>query len=1490
MSATTPRHDIEVKGYVSPHSYQRLIAGGSRLSRITTPRLYCQHRMEAMVRKWRGHLIKFGLLVFLSLTLAACGGDDPVGNDDPNQDPQKTDDCESDDDCPDDKHCIVDTCYEDEPIDCEDTSECGADMPYCVEGVCYHTCEVDEHCGDEMLMCDEGICIEDPEADCRDNDDCGSDYCHDGSCVSESFICTLQNCAGQRGVCDPEAGAEGECINADHCSSLDSCIDDYLCVDNECVEEDAACADCTEDEDCLFDADTLSVECKDTTVICEAGLRECIDENTLYICSSDGTIEHNQPCPEGCNEEELRCEQTPGETCEDAIPVENGDSFEFDWIEYANSFQPDGSEGCIDPSDDLRVASSDVAFELELEPEQVGVVELYTPFDNTMMYMFDDCPGASGDYSCQDPSGHTVDQLDDGVRRSLWIENDGDESETYRVVVDSSTGASDQSATVDITISDQICEPGQPVCSDGELGECSTQGTHFLTDSDLSCALGCDSDDPADAACEPKAHSVCEDAVAYEGAGVIESFTYDIIDFGGEDFWDTGNCLQRDIGTGQSDTFEGNSAYFEVEMAENERLNANLASHFEAGLWIREGCEGLCHEASNQPDNSESLEFVADEDQTVYVVVHAVDEDILSGEFTLDLSVDEPACDGYEEGDILGCLDDSTIQYCVGSNYPETYHCESDCEDGACVEPSGDSCIEPIVMDPDGESMEGAFDDVSAGLTPLSCGGDDLDGTPSGPDTVYQLELTEPNQLIQVDLTTTSSSAGVYLLDECPVAKSGDDFSDECLDGEVPGDDAEFFVEDPGTYYLVVDSTNQNDQAAFSLDVDIVYSDCLPHAQRCHQGDLELCAEGEDGDFSYQVIQNCLADCDDLICVGPEEANNRCGPGEGFDVNSSGTIEDNFDRFSPNPDENLAPGECFEGGTNGADVFYRVDLAPQQGVIVDATVDIGASDEAGLYIAEGCPSDSGVDCAMTTSFSESGTLEFYSADGGVYDLGLAALSSFDSGDFILEFDFFDGECDPEEDNICVGETAEQCTDLGILEETECEYGCVEGSCRDKEGDFCERPFDIDEDGSVDGDGTITFEHQGNLSDYQDNYNPYDDGDSCTGHVGNGPDVVFAFEGWAGDEVDLSLTSQYDSALWVTTDCDDAAASCIEGVDDVFGPSVDTPEALSFTAPHQATYYVIADAVQNGATGDFTLDATIEPGDRFTDATFDVTETEIDLQAKVDEEDAASFYIENDGEIELSFDIDEDADWLDVSPTNGTVSGESSSEVALSSTCPSDAGIYSETLYIDSDAPFDSSGEVEVTLDCWDYGSIEADVQGLPDDVDHNIDVEDEAGNNVGSLDEDGVIGELEPGTYHLLPQNVEDTDTGLVYEADVVEDVEVNSNEAASAAVEYAALPSMAVSEDALELEALVEEDDSATFDITNDGDQDLTFEIDDDISWLEASPADGSVDGESSTTITVTATCPSDADTYEETLTITSNAASDSTAGVEVTLECDDE
>ena len=1272
-----------------------------------------------MVLKWRRSLSI--IAVIIAFFFVACGEEDPEENDPPsNQTPDGM--CEDDSDCDEDTpHCYGQTCFATPETECEDNDECPSEVPFCVPAetgrICFNQCVTHNECDGATPLCQDGECVEDPdqEGECSDDQDCvGDNYCHEATCVSRDHICLLKNCGGQRGVCDPSAGVNGDCVNADACSSLLECVDGYRCLGNACVPEEDACAECDHIDHCVIDDPSSNdVECIDESVVCEPGLREC-DGDTLLLCNEAGDTLQPVQCELGCNEETTECVAPQGESCTNPFDVESGDSIELSWGDFINKYEfEDENHECVTPANEPRTAGPDVTFGLELEPGEVGVVELVTAIDYAVLYLLDDCNEEIS--QCQQPDGHQVESIAGETVRSLWIENTGSETDTFYIVADTGPGSVGNTARADITISEQVCSPSEQVCSGGELGMCSTYGTHYSTDPERECTHGCLSEDPNDALCQPEDHSQCSDAVQYDGEQA-ESFSGEIIDFHTDQVLEANaDCGSgASIGGGQSGTFEGPSAYFQVELEQSERLTATLSSQFEAGMWITTECDDTssCQAAVNQSDELEQLEFTAGQDGVrATVVVQAVDADVPNGEFLLDLAIDQPLCDGHDVGDILGCIDDDFIHYCVDSDYPERHDCDGACDDGQCVDPTGSICIDTIPI-ADGETYEnGSFASVNDDLRPQSCGGDSI-VNPNGPDTIFEIEVEEDEQLISVDLDSPSGNAGFYLLDECPVGE--ENVSDQCIDSQFDAHDGMFYIPDAGTYFLVVDSSNRHDEAEFSVTVNLSPGACVPDSTRCAGGNVQRCMEFEDPalGIDYQIEQFCAIGCaeeaDDHVCVGPDEEdlNNRCGPDDSFQISSPGKLIDNFDRFEQ--EENLGEDECFEDGTEGPDAFYEITLDPLEGFSVHATANIDGTgtNELGLYVADQCMTESGAICEAATSFGGSdtieGSLEFFSADGGTYTLGLAGLTDFDSGEFTLEFEFFGGECNPNDTFTCDGDTAEQCTDLGDEILVDCAYGCHEGECLDKKGDFCSRPFDIEDDGDVDGDGVITFEHSANIGEFSDAYNPYDaqTQTSCTGYYGDGPDAVYFFDGWAGDEVELSLDSEFDGAIWLTTDCDDDAAQCVAGADDTFGAG---EEALSHSVQFEATYFVIVDAVQSGAIGDYDFTASIDPGPRTGDPVMVVDDDDIVWELEVNESASTQLEIANDGESELEFEITEhdggEIDELDIDPMSGTVPGDDSVDVDISVTCPSLQGTYPTTISITAGHPSHGSAEIDLVLEC-----------------------------------------------------------------------------------------------------------------------------------------------------------------------------------------------
>jgi hypothetical protein len=90
--------------------------------------------------------------------------------------------------------------------------------------------------------------------------------------------------------------------------------------------------------------------------------------------------------------------------------------------------------------------------------------------------------------------------------------------------------------------------------------------------------------------------------------------------------------------------------------------------------------------------------------------------------------------------------------------------------------------------------------------------------------------------------------------------------------------------------------------------------------------------------------------------------------------------------------------------------------------------------------------------------------------------------------------------------------------------------------------------------------------------------------SCTGWAQVGADAIYAVTLAAGQRLVASLNASWDGALYLVSNCSQAASTCVAGQDN------GNPEDLDFTAAAAGTYFLVVDSWRAGATyvGNYTL--------------------------------------------------------------------------------------------------------------------------------------------------------------------------------------------------------------------------------------------------------------------------------------------------------------
>lgn len=109
---------------------------------------------------------------------------------------------------------------------------------------------------------------------------------------------------------------------------------------------------------------------------------------------------------------------------------------------------------------------------------------------------------------------------------------------------------------------------------------------------------------------------------------------------------------------------------------------------------------------------------------------------------------------------------------------------------------------------------------------------------------------------------------------------------------------------------------------------------------------------------------------------------------------------------------------------------------------------------------------------------------------------------------------------------------------------------------------------------------------GDLTPYNNDYDPGVPGPSCTGYPEAGKDQVVRLDLQVGDVVAITYTGlAYDAAIYLITDCSNPSGSCVDGADATVGGQA---EVLNYTVTVAGTYYLILDAYGTGAGGPYTL--------------------------------------------------------------------------------------------------------------------------------------------------------------------------------------------------------------------------------------------------------------------------------------------------------------
>lgn len=100
----------------------------------------------------------------------------------------------------------------------------------------------------------------------------------------------------------------------------------------------------------------------------------------------------------------------------------------------------------------------------------------------------------------------------------------------------------------------------------------------------------------------------------------------------------------------------------------------------------------------------------------------------------------------------------------------------------------------------------------------------------------------------------------------------------------------------------------------------------------------------------------------------------------------------------------------------------------------------------------------------------------------------------------------------------------------------------------------------------------------------------DAGSSCTGQLAGGRDVVYTMNVVAGDSIWVDYTSTTDGSVYIISDCNNVAGTCVAG-EDALGPG--GTEQLRYKFAFSGIYYLIFDSRDTNSFGDWTATGGLE---------------------------------------------------------------------------------------------------------------------------------------------------------------------------------------------------------------------------------------------------------------------------------------------------------
>lgn len=491
------------------------------------------------------------------------------------------------------------------------------------------------------------------------------------------------------------------------------------------------------------------------------------------------------------------------------------------------------------------------------------------------------------------------------------------------------------------------------------------------------------------------------------------------------------------------------------------------------------------------------------------------------------------------------------------------------------------ACDMAPVLAADTPQMENSISGDSAALSASCADTQGLNG-----ENIFEIEVAAASY---VTITATpadmNTDISVSLRSDC--LNNASEVRGACAEtAGIGGEEVIKTLLDPGTYFIVVQGPVDMTGGSYTLTwsrQDVV------------------CSPANNGCINATSAQECRPDgtgFDTVSCLqGCDMATGSCSRLDG-DLCADANVVDSLTGFvgmipwgSLQADYSTAAAGCVPtsagdvSATAGPDVTYSVTLNPNQALSVDLTSN---GNDVSLYAIKSCLNvDSSCQAAVNAGSAADERL-FYINPGPNPEtlIVVADVAQADSyTDSAITIDVLDVICMPTELR-CMNGVSETCdaTGTGYEDPETCFFGCdmATGDCLNPPNDTCSGAIPL-----------VSGVPVTNTIDDYTNSSPTTSG-GCTGFSNNGGDAIYSISAQQGDYVEISLTTDFDGALWVATDCDMTAdqvliGSCLQGSDETFSSGTET---VAFLAPTTGDFFVVAQAFSASASGGFELTGTI----------------------------------------------------------------------------------------------------------------------------------------------------------------------------------------------------------------------------------------------------------------------------------------------------------